>query len=534
MKRVSNNIKFYTFIEILKTYSDENVSLSIKEIQHHMRKRLGVDVDRRTIYAYIKDMKTLGIDVSDYDKSKEGYYINSNCFEPGEVRILADAVLTSNFVTKRRTQAILEKLKSFNSIYQNKDFLKDVYIEDIPKSTNEEIFVSMDRISEAIKFSRKIRFNYCEYNYFKELECKVDENGNLREYVKSPVYMVLRNKNYYLVCADEDSEVFQHFRIDRMLNVSVIGDEKIMDLSGFEDCRNASCRNINGKNINNLNLIQFGMECMSSNTNAFTKRRNIVIVEFKKNLMNYLLDEFGDSIYIMEKENYKNNNLKEDITNNVHKKNYLKGAVKGAAYNLNKNDVFMQEVKTNNYNNLQSRIKRENLESKILKKILGKADYEKYVLSGKYIENSLIREKLGDFSNALNRIICGDCDKEVDKTDKCSENAPKFGEEVNKCSEDVHGFSKEMNKCSENVHGFSKEVDECSKNVHEFSKEVDKFGKIDKSENEKSYIGIFVEKESGYLSKNIMKFGTDMKVVWPSNVRNEIVDQLKSMLALYE
>ena len=458
MKRVSNNIKFYTFIEILKTYSDENVSLSIKEIQHHMRKRLGVDVDRRTIYAYIKDMKTLGIDVSDYDKSKEGYYINSNCFEPSEVRILADAVLTSNFVTKRRTEAILEKLKSFNSIYQNKDFLKDVYIEDIPKSTNEEIFVSMDRISEAIKFSRKIRFNYCEYNYFKELECKVDENGNLREYVKSPVYMVLRNKNYYLVCADEDSEVFQHFRIDRMLNVSVVGDEKIMDLSGFEDCRN----------INNLNSIQFGMECMSSNTNAFTKRRNIVIVEFKKNLMNYLLDEFGDSIYIMEKENYKNNNLKEDITNNVQKKNYLKGAVKGAAYNLNKNDVFTQEVKTNNYNNLQSKIKRENLESQILKKILGKADYEKYVLSGKYIENSLIREKLGDFSNALNRIICGDCDKEVDKTDK-----------------------------------------------------------------DKSYVGIFVEKESGDLSKWIMQFGADMKVVWPSNVRNAILSEINKLREIY-
>ena len=140
MKRASNNIKFYTFIEILKSYSDENVSLSIKEIQHHMRKRLGVDVDRRTIYAYIRDMKALGIDVSDYDKSKEGYYINSNCFEASEVRLLADAVLTSNFVTRRRTEAILEKLRTFNSIYQNKDFLKDVYIEDIPKSTNEDVF----------------------------------------------------------------------------------------------------------------------------------------------------------------------------------------------------------------------------------------------------------------------------------------------------------------------------------------------------------------------------------------------------------
>ena len=109
--------------------------------------------------------------------------------------------------------------------------MKDVYIKDIPKSTNEDVFVSMARISEAIKFSRKIRFNYCEYNYFRELECKVDENGNLREFVKSPVYMVLRDKNYYLVCEDEDSEVFQYFRIDMILNVFVIEDEGIMDLS---------------------------------------------------------------------------------------------------------------------------------------------------------------------------------------------------------------------------------------------------------------------------------------------------------------
>lgn len=410
MKRVSNNIKFYTFIEILKSYSDENVSLSIKEIQHHMRKRLGVDVDRRTIYAYIRDMKALGIDVSDYDKSKEGYYINSNCFEASEVRLLADAVLTSNFVTRR--------------------------------------------ISEAIKFSRKIRFNYCEYNYFRELECKVDENGNLREFVKSPVYMVLRDKNYYLVCEDEDSEVFQYFRIDMMLNVFVIEDERIMDLSELGDCRSADCKNTS-------DFSQFTSRSVSidNNVNIFPRRANIVMVEFKKNLMESLLDEFGDYMYIMEKDNYRNNNLEEDLMNN--------------------------------YNSLRCVIKRGHLEAQILEKIFGKLDYEKYVLSGKYIENSLIREKLRGFSNALNMIICDDYDKKVDM----------FSE-----------IDKDENK----------------------NKDKDKNKNENKDENEKSYIGIFVEKECGYLSKNIMQFGADMKVVWPDNVKNEVVNRLKGMLSLYE
>lgn len=420
MKRVSNNIKFYTFIEILKSYSDENVSLSIKEIQHHMRKRLGVDVDRRTIYAYIRDMKALGIDVSDYDKSKEGYYINSNCFEASEVRLLADAVLTSNFVTRR--------------------------------------------ISEAIKFSRKIRFNYCEYNYFRELECKVDENGNLREFVKSPVHMVLRDKNYYLVCADEDSEVFQYFRIDMMLNVFVIEDERIIDLSELGDCRSAYCKNTS-------DFSQFTSRSVSidNNVNIFPRRANIVMVEFKKNLMESLLDEFGDYIYIMEKDNYRNNNLGEDLMNN--------------------------------YNSLRCVIKRGHLEAQILEKIFGKLDYEKYVLSGKYIENSLIREKLRGFSNALNMIICDDYDKKVDM----------FSEIDNEENKD-----KNKNKDKE-------------KNGDE-----DKNKNKDKNENEKSYIGIFVEKECGYLSKNIIQFGADMKVVWPDNVKNEVVNRLKGMLSLYE
>ena len=422
MKRVSNNIKFYTFIEILKSYSDENVSLSIKEIQHHMRKRLGVDVDRRTIYAYIRDMKALGIDVSDYDKSKEGYYINSNCFEASEVRLLADAVLTSNFVTRRRTEAILEKLRTFNSIYQNKDFLKDVYIEDIPKSTNEDVFVSMARISEAIKFSRKIRFNYCEYNYFRELECKVDENGNLREFVKSPVHMVLRDKNYYLVCEDEDSEVFQYFRIDMMLNVFVIEDERIMDLSELGDCRSVDC-----KNTSDFSQFTSRNVSIDNNVNIFPRRANIVMVEFKKNLMESLLDEFGDYIYIMEKDNYRNNNLEEDLC-------------------------------------------KDNIHFHVLKKILGQEYYDEYILSGKYIENGLTREKFESFSIKLNNFIYNSKNPEV------------------------------LNN---------------------------------KNNNEKTYIGIFIAKQSIGLAKWIMQFGVDMKLFWPEGLKKLMLDEVNKVREMY-
>ena len=118
-------------------------------------------------------------------------------------------------------------------------------------------------------------------------------------------------------------------------------------------------------------------------------------------------------------------------------------------------------------------------------------------MSGKYIENSLIREKLRGFSNALNMIICDDYDKKVDMFSEIDKDEDKY--------KDKHK-DKDENK--------------------------DKYK--DENENEKSYIGIFVEKECGYLSKNIMQFGADMKVVWPDNVKNEVVNRLKGMLSLYE
>ena len=235
-----------------------------------------------------------------------------------------------------------------------------------------------------------------------------------------------------------------------------------MDFSELGDCRGADC-----KNTSDFSQFTSRNVPIDNNVNIFPRRTNIVMVEFKKNLMESLLDEFGDYIYIMEKDNYRNNNLEEDLMNN--------------------------------YNSLRCEIKRGHLEAQILEKIFGKLDYEKYVLSGKYIENSLIREKLRGFSNALNMIICDDYDKKVD------------------------GFS-EIDKNKDKDKYKDKDKDE----------DKDESKNKDENENEKSYVGIFVEKECGYLSKNIMQFGADMKIVWPDNVKNEVVNRLKGMLSLYE
>ena len=104
MEKVSNNVKFCTFVNILRTYSNEDVSLSTKEINHHMKERLGLTLDRRTIYSYIKDMRHMGLEVSDYNKEKEGYFLVDSYFKEYELKLLMDSVKSSKFITKKKTE----------------------------------------------------------------------------------------------------------------------------------------------------------------------------------------------------------------------------------------------------------------------------------------------------------------------------------------------------------------------------------------------------------------------------------------------
>ena len=424
--RVNNNIKFYTFIDILRTYSDENISLSIREIQHHMNKRLGVMIDRRTIYSYIKDMKALGMDISDYDKTKEGYYLSSNYFEPDEIRILADAVLTSNFVTKEKTKELLEKLRSFNSIYNDREFLRDIFVEDVSKSINEDVFSNISKVFEAIKLGKKIRFNYCDYDYYRSLVHRLDDSGMPMVYKKNPVYVVLRNSSYYFVCMDEEEGVLEHFRVDRMLDVSVIYDEEMDKSLKIDELRDS---------LNNMTYL-------TQNVRLIPGKDIMVVIEFKEKVLNHILDKMGEYIYIMEKDNHHNNNICEDI-------------------------------------------KEENFHFQVLRKILGEKTYKEYILSGKYIEKIEVRDQFDTFKSILKNFI--------------------------------HDSKKQINLCHNKVIYKS-----------QIQKEIE-----NKIQKEKIYIGIFVAKQSDQLTRYIMQFGADMKVVWPQNLKENIKNEIKGLKQLY-
>ena len=283
MAKVSNNIKFYIFIDILSTYSDENTSISIKEINEHMDKRIGVTVDRRTIYSYIKDMKELGIYVSSYNEESGGYHFIDHKLEEYEIRILVDAISSSKFITKKKAVELIEKLSRLNSVYIGKDLNRSVFIDDRSKSINEEIFINIDKINNAIRNKKKISFNYYDYNYEKHLVPRLNNEGEVKKYIVTPVSMILKNENYYLVLADRRHNDLSNYRIDRMKNIELL-DDVARCLKEIKDCK-----------------VGFNPAIYSKKSfKMFPGEENVVEVIFNSNLLNFMIDEFGDNIKIIK------------------------------------------------------------------------------------------------------------------------------------------------------------------------------------------------------------------------------------------
>ncbi|RDY22511.1 WYL domain-containing protein [Romboutsia maritimum] len=284
--KANNNIKFYTFIDILSRYSDDYTSISTSEINNQMKKQLGLTLDRRTIYRYINDMQQLGLEVSDYDEQIGGYKMGSHKLEEYEIKLLIDVVLSSKFITKKKTEELMNRLLKLNSIYIGKDFNKKIYIDNRAKSVNEEIFINIDKINNAIRNKKKISFNYYDYNFSRELVPRLNPDGNNKIYIVNPISMIFKNENYYLVLADDKHKDLSNYRIDRMKSIEIL-DDNIRNLDDIQECKEGFNPSIYSKKT-------FKM---------FPGEEHEIEINFQAGLLNFIIDEFGEDVEIIKNEN---------------------------------------------------------------------------------------------------------------------------------------------------------------------------------------------------------------------------------------
>lgn len=268
----NQKFKLLYLYKILMEETDEEHVLTTPQLIEKLAAK-GIKAERKSIYADLAALKDeFGVDIIDVGRG--GHYIGSRTFEFPEVKLLADSVLSSRFITERKTVELVDKLKTLASAHQAKQISGRMFVADRVKSMNSSVYYSVDTIASAIDAGCKVSFKYYGYDAKKE---KQYHHGGQAVAV-SPYDLVWDNEYYYLVAYDGADEKIKHYRIDRMEWIKVLEKEK---RDGAEAYKKADVRSYSKR--------MFSM---------FSGEEQSVTLRFADKLANVVIDRFGKDVIL--------------------------------------------------------------------------------------------------------------------------------------------------------------------------------------------------------------------------------------------
>ncbi len=221
-KRSNQKLKILYLMQILLQYTDQNHGLSINEIIEKLS-AFGIEAERKSLYDDLELLRIYGLDIEKNRTASVKYYIASRDFELPELKLLVDAVQSSKFITRRKSNELIKKLESFASVYEAGVLNRQVFVANRIKTMNESIYYSVDYIHNAISENRQISFKYFDWNIKKEKQLR--KNG--QPYVVSPWALTWDDENYYLIAFDDSAKKIKHYRVDKMLELSVLDEKRL-------------------------------------------------------------------------------------------------------------------------------------------------------------------------------------------------------------------------------------------------------------------------------------------------------------------
>lgn len=273
-KSFNQKLKILYLLDMFKEETDENHVLSTNAIIEKLA-GAGIKAERKSIYDDIENLRNYGYDII-LKKKPSGYYLANNRFEIAELKTLVDIVLSSKFLSEKKSGELIKKLEGLTCRYEAASLQRQVLVADRIKTINENIYYNVDDIHEAIKRNADIRFKYLEWTEKKELLPK--KNGSV--YMASPISLVWSEENYYLIAYDNASDKVKHYRVDKIKDIEITGE----------------------KRSEKSKTVKFEPAKFSKSTfGMFGGEELRVQLCFKKNMIGVMLDRFGKDIPIIKK-----------------------------------------------------------------------------------------------------------------------------------------------------------------------------------------------------------------------------------------
>lgn len=204
-------------MQLLLERTDEEHAVTTQEIIDYLVLH-GITAERKSIYTDVDLLIDFGMDIIKIKERPGGYYLASRQFELAELKLLVDAVQASKFITTKKSGELIAKLETLCSKTEAKQLHRQVVVTNRNKAVNENIYYNVDVIYNAIAENVKIRFQYYEWTVNKEMKPRRDGSY----YEVSPWLLSWDDENYYLIAFDDRSGEIRHYRVDKMIKISLM------------------------------------------------------------------------------------------------------------------------------------------------------------------------------------------------------------------------------------------------------------------------------------------------------------------------
>lgn len=275
-KSYHQKLKILYILQILMEDSDERHPITTKGLIAELE-TYGIRAERKSIYDDIAALEDYGVDVVKVAEKPGGYYLAKREFELAELKLLVDAVQASKFVTQAKSRELIHKLEHLTSRENARQLNRQVVVTNRSKAINEKIYYNVDMIYTAISMGVKIKFQYFVWTIEKEMELKKD--GAF--YEVSPFLLSWDDENYYLIAYDAGAGIIKHFRVDKMLRISLSRDPQD-GMEVFEQL-----------DVGEYTKKTFGM---------FAGEEEVVTLVCEHDMIGVMIDRFGKDVSVRRKD----------------------------------------------------------------------------------------------------------------------------------------------------------------------------------------------------------------------------------------
>ena len=273
-KRPNQTKKIPLIIKMLREETDDEHGLTMNEIIERLSEQ-GVEAERKSIYRDFDVLRECGYDIIKRTGRPTEYALGEREFEYPELLLLVDAVQSSRFLTTRKSNQLLQRIKGLTSMHQAEALNRHVHVERRIRAQNESVYYNVDAIQEAIASRQKVGFRYFKHDL--QQNKVYGKDGKI--YRETPVHLVYSDGYYYLIAFNDAHDDFVRYRIDRMSHIQVLDEPATRNdrIAGFD--------------VEAFALQAFGM---------FGGQEVRVTFEFDASMIDIILDRFGrDGVIII-------------------------------------------------------------------------------------------------------------------------------------------------------------------------------------------------------------------------------------------